>query len=1084
MLNALAERPRVGVLGPVIVEGRDGSPVEPPGTLAKALIAVLAVAPRRTGGVVPVEAIADALWGDARPRNAKAALHTLVSRLRSVVADGLIVSTSGGYALAVADDEVDLALAAGVDDDPAADDAPLALLDAALALWRGEPARDLGDAPVADELHDRAGRIRLRLLRRRAGARAAAGDHAGAAADLELATTADPLDEALLADRMRALAACGRRAEALAVFAAFRDRLRDELGVSPSAELVATHTQLLRADERPRPAKPTPSEPPPLRIGVRAAPNELIGRDHDVAAVRSLLGSHRLVTILGTGGLGKTRLAQEVASRSEHPVTILVELASVRTDDDLEFALASTLGIRDAAPGQQFTGAAGPPALRSRILRRLSERPTLLVLDNCEQVVASAAHWAAEMLAAVPALVILATSRSPLAIGAERVYPLDTLGVLADEPGSVGGAAASPGPAMRLFLERARAVRPSAALPVEVVARLCERLDGLPLAIELAAARVRSLSVTQIEARLEHRFELLSSGDRSAPERQRTLHAVIEWSWALLEPEEQRALARLSMFADGFDADAATVVLGRDPLPVLEGLIAQSLLRVVESPETDAARYRMLETVREFGQARLDGDDRASAVAAMSAWGRSIGGSLLTATRSGRQVDALQALVVEEDNLIALLRLACADADADTVLTLFAALAYAWTVRGMHAEVVGFSQAVLDATRGSRPGGEVAMPAMLAYTLMTITNLIATAPAGLRALARLRSLRRRGLAVPAALDALSGMLAALPDLASATDRLHEMAASDDPETAMLGSLMRAQFDENDGDPQSARRFARRAAELARQTGDAWSESVASMLLAQLASQSAEPAEALRWCAVARPRLRQLRAEEDLLQLEWIEVASLLSAGRVEDARPRIAALVVDHRTTADGLLLRSVGELASVELARVDGRPRDAGEHARRLVDGFVRPAQRSSPWFLLALAAVVSGAAHDGRDADLNAEWADVLRRRTLATLRARPDAVDKPVLGSAALGWSAWALRRPELRARGLELLAIGELLQPRQDVPALRLATHLVEAEGVTGLEAVRQARSAAGALGPDAGVGRARELLAAPVPGVRA
>ncbi|WP_448810717.1 AfsR/SARP family transcriptional regulator [Agromyces bauzanensis] len=1094
MLNALAERPRVSVLGPVMVEGRDGSPVEPPGTLAKALIAVLTVAPRRIGGVVPVEVIADELWGDARPRNAKAALQTLVSRLRSVAAEGLIVSTSGGYALALADDEVDLGLATMVDHEiDGDDDGPLAALDAALALWRGEPAHDLGDAPIAEELGERAGRLRLRLLERRAAARATTGDHAGAAADLELAASAQPLNESLLAAWMRALAASGRRAEALSAYARFRSRLRDELGVSPSSELVALHAALLRADG-PGGGGGVAGEPRAgggssrLRIGLRAAPNELIGRDRDVAAVRELLGSHRLVTVLGTGGLGKTRLAQEVAARTELPAVIVVELASVRSDDDVVFALASTLGIREAAPGQQLAGLAARPDLRARIVGQLAERPTLLVLDNCEQVIAGAASWAAELLAAAPALVVLATSRSPLAVGAEQAYPLEPLAALDDrddrddEPGSPGDAPA-PGPAARLFLERARAVRPAATLPLDVVARLCDRLDGLPLAIELAAVRVRSLSVAQVEARLEHRFELLSTGDRSAPERQRTLQAVIEWSWALLGHEEQLALTRLSWFPDGFDADAAIAVVGPNALQALDGLVAQSLLGVSELPGTGTARYRMLETVREFGQVRLEAaGEKTDVVAAMTEWARSVAGSRLAETRSGRQVEALRALTVEEDNLIAILRLAIAARDSDTVFIVFAALGYAWTVRSMHSEVMGFSQAIIDATRGSRPGPATAMPATLTYALVASTNLIIGAPTGVRALARLRSLRRRGLPVPPALDALGGVLTALPDQPLATSRLHAMTDSDYAETALLGSLLRAQFEENDGDPESARRDARRAVELARQTGDVWSEALSAMMLAQLASQSAEPDEALRWSEAARRGLRLIEAEQDVLQLEWIVTGSLLSAGRIEEARPRLAALLVDERTTADGLVLSSVGEFGSVELARLDGRPGDASDHARRLLDSFAKPAQRSSPWFLLVLAGLVSGSIHDGRDADEVARWAGMLRRRMIATLRVWPGHVDKPVLGTVALGWSAWALRQPELRPRGLELLAVGELLRPRQDVPALRVTTHLAEAERIAGVESVQRARSAARAVAPHTRAGRARELLAAPVPEV--
>ena len=232
------------------------------------------------------------------------------------------------------------------------------------------------------------------------------------------------------------------------------------------------------------------------------------------------------MTVLGAGGLGKTRLAQEVAGRATVPLVVVVELASVRTDDDVVLALASTLGVREASSNRRI--AEGALDVRDRILARLEEGPALLVLDNCEHVIDGAARWAADLLASLPSLRIVATSRSPLTIGAEQVFPLEPL------------ASDAAGPAVELFVERATAARPGVDLPLEVIARLCTRLDGLPLAIELAAARVRSMTVEQIESRLENRFALLAGGDRTAPERQRTLRAVIDWSWALLSADERR----------------------------------------------------------------------------------------------------------------------------------------------------------------------------------------------------------------------------------------------------------------------------------------------------------------------------------------------------------------------------------------------------------------------------------------------------------------------------------------------------------------------------------------------------------------
>ena len=263
--NAPAEQPRVRVLGPISVEGPDGTPVEPPGALAKALVAVLAVVPQSAGGGVGVEAIVDELWGDAQPRNAKAALQTLVSRLRASTGDGVLRSIPGGYALGVDTAQLDLSLAVQSSTDASAD---LAALDAALALWRGEPGTDLGDAPIAEALAERASAARSALLERRARVRADAGDHAGSAADLDVLLDLHPLNEQLVEAQLRELAASGRRADALAAFAAFRERLADELGVSPSARLVALNTELLRDD----PAPIAPTAPASTSAGWACAP--------------------------------------------------------------------------------------------------------------------------------------------------------------------------------------------------------------------------------------------------------------------------------------------------------------------------------------------------------------------------------------------------------------------------------------------------------------------------------------------------------------------------------------------------------------------------------------------------------------------------------------------------------------------------------------------------------------------------------------------------------------------------------------------------------------------------------------------
>ncbi|WP_395242468.1 ATP-binding protein [Agromyces sp. MMS24-K17] len=1112
---------RVALLGPVLVEGRDGVLAEPPGVLAKALLATLAGADgRAVDRTHGVDGIVDEIWGDEPPRNRKQALQTLVSRLRTTCSEGLVASRPGGYALALAPEATDVGLAHALGRDAAAHardgdhEAAIGCLDRALVLWRGEPGLDLGAAPAGAALAEATAALRVGLRELRARCLLDAGDAAAAVAELEPLAAAHPLDEHLQHTRLRALAAAGRRTDAIAAFATFRSALRDDLGISPGPALVALHADLLRADatgeasgpppgSRPSEAarRPDPFERamPRTRIGVRAAPNPLIGRVDDVRHVEALLAQHRLVTILGTGGLGKTRLAQEVAARSDAPAVVVVELASIRADADVVLALASTLGIREAsAAGSRLGELARRPDLRDRIVEKLAERPTLLVVDNCEQVVEGAASWVADLLGAVPGLRVLATSRSPLEIGAERTYRLDPLSATADGDGSgrgrgrPDGAEAGLGPAVELFVERARAARPGAALPRAAIGRLCERLDGLPLAIELAAARIRSMGVEQIEARLGDRFALLAGGDRSAPERQRTLLAVIEWSWALLTPAERLALPRLAWFVDGFTLEAAESVLD-DPaaVDVLDGLIAQSLLSVADGSPADAGagaqaaaaaapRYRMLETVREFGQSRLGDDEREAVLGAVDRWARDFSEHALTTLRGPGQIAGLARTSAEQDNLVAVLRRAIERRDAATILPVFSCLGYFWTVRSAHSEIIAFSGPVLDATRGFRPTAADATAATLAFTLIGGTNLAVFTSTGLRALARLRAVARLGLPLPPWLEAIGGFILAAPDLALAKERMDAMAESDDPETALLANVLRTQFAENAGEPEAARADGQRAYALATELGDTWAQAMSALLLAELDAQDGDAEGTLRWARRSRTSLLAIGASEDVRQVDWRIATALLTSGRYAEAAERFDALSEADPSFPDGVELSKMTGLGRAELARLDGRLGEAVVLAREVVDGYVDSKIRSSPWFLLTLAGFIAGGARSGwPEADL-ARWASTLRRQATATMRARPGFVDRPVLGTVAVGWSAWAAGHPPLADRAAELFALAEALRSRQDLPSLARASIEETVVAGVGRAALAAARARVAAMSPDEQTERARALLAEPVP----
>ncbi|MFZ0214431.1 MAG: BTAD domain-containing putative transcriptional regulator, partial [Candidatus Dormiibacterota bacterium] len=483
-----------------------------------------------------------------------------------------------------------------------------------LSLWRGEPLAEFGDEGLlAGE------RLRLRELERtaqalHAEARLRLGDRDGLVSRLESLTAAHPLDEALLGQLLRALAAEGRRAEALVRFDEFRRRLREELGADPSAALQQLHVALLRRDPSlDRVAGGTPAVLGPTNL--RARLTSFVGREVDREELAARLARQRLVTLVGPGGAGKTRLAEEVAraARSTFRDGVwLVSLASVRDAADLPRVVLSTLSRHDGSLADLVASMGGDLLLG--LVAALEDRRLLIVLDNCEHLIAGAAWLADTLLGGTRGVCILATSREPLGVGGEALWPVSSLDL--PEAGTDGDAAAA-SPAVRLFCDRARAVQPgfrldATALPA--VLRICRDLDGMPLAIELAAARLRSLSAPQIAERLADRFRLLSAGSRTALPRHQTLRAVVDWSWDLLEPSERTLLRRLAVFVgspclepveDVCAGLPSVELLAREHvLEVLSALVDRSL--VVATLQGEAMRYRLLETVRAYATERLD----------------------------------------------------------------------------------------------------------------------------------------------------------------------------------------------------------------------------------------------------------------------------------------------------------------------------------------------------------------------------------------------------------------------------------------------------------------------------------------------
>ncbi len=614
-----------GILGPVEARHADGSPVTLGGPKVRTLLALLLA---DAGNVVSTDRLIDGLYGEAPPEGAANALQSQVSRLRRSLG-GLVELHPAGYRIVADKSDVDAfrfeelardgrqALNAG---NPGQAEK---LLRAALELWRG-PAEV--DSARLDEL-------RLAAMEDHAEAQLALG---GANVPRLKELVAEyPLRERLRGQLMRALAASGRQAEALTAFEDARRTLADELGADPSPELAEAHLAILKGQT----------------AEVNRVPAQLtsfVGREPELARVTELLTANRLVTLTGPGGTGKTRLAVEAAGKLND--VCFVELAEAV--DELPQVVLAALGMREPARSHRQVA---PPI--ERLVAALTDRPMVLVLDNCEHVIDAAAQLAGRLLAAHAELRILATSREPLAITGETLFPVPQLDIE---------------PATRLFTDRAKAVRSDFEAGEEDIAHICRALDGLPLAIELAAARVRSLPVTQLAARLADRFALLSKGSRAAEARHRTLRAVVEWSWDLLDNNERLLASRLTVFAGGATlADAESVCGLPDTLDLLAGLVDKSLV------EVSGDRYRMLETIRAFCAEHLADDTRRVHAVHFLDFARRANTHLLGA----QQLSWLAALDAEHDNLQAALRWAV-EADDALALQLIGALSTYWWMRG------------------------------------------------------------------------------------------------------------------------------------------------------------------------------------------------------------------------------------------------------------------------------------------------------------------------------------------------------------------------------------------------------------------
>ncbi|MFH9348397.1 AfsR/SARP family transcriptional regulator [Kitasatospora sp. NPDC017646] len=794
-----------GILGTTTAHHDDGTPVPLGGARLRALLTALAL---RQGRPVPADLLVDEVWEAEPPQDSSAALQTLVGRLRRTIGRERIGSGPAGYWLTGPDTDLADFQRLSTEGRRALDAGDHALaaerLRAALALWRGPALADLPDrAGPAARLEAQRDEVR----RHRITADLGLGRATELVAELAELCERQPLDEPLQLLMLRALHESGRTAEALRHYERTRRALADELGADPGRRLQALHAELLKSTEpgpRPGPraeagphpepavpaaaADPTPAPQLPRAAGnLRGRLTSFVGRDADLVALRSMVTRRRLVTLTGPGGSGKTRLSVE-SGRAEQasghwPDGVwLAELAPLESPEAVPAAVVSALGLREIVLHSSSMVAEVIEKRAEDPVRRLVEhcghRRMLLVLDNCEHLIQAAADLVDTLLAECPGLTVLATSREPLGVPGETVLPVEPL------PDPV---------ALQLFTERAAAARPGfdPRSDPQACAEICRRLDGLPLAIELAAARLRVMTARQIADRLDGRFALLTAGSRTLLPRQQTLRAVVDWSWDLLGKRERAVLRRLSVFAGGWqleDAEAVcadgTEVVGPEVADLLLSLVDKSLLVADLGDDGGQPRYRMLETIHEYATERL-----AESAAEQHATGarhlahfRALVATADLSIHGPQQLHWLAVLEREQDNIRAALRRAIDLADEEQALVLALGMGWYWSLRGYSMEARGWCNAI--AALGPDPFGPDVPPPVplernvLAYGVPMPEGVVEEA--------------RRLLAVFGLIGLFEGNLDVLgnPEAVGTAERLLDVYTEDLPQSYRFPALMR------------------------------------------------------------------------------------------------------------------------------------------------------------------------------------------------------------------------------------------------------------------------------------------------------
>jgi predicted ATPase/DNA-binding SARP family transcriptional activator len=868
------------------------------------------------GGTVSVGDLAEAVWDGATPADPTNALQTLVSRLRRALGwPEAVVPEPTGYRLAVAPEDIDVhrfrALARDgrrlLQDGHAGSAARL--LAEAEGLWRGTALADLtslvGEADSAALEEER-----LAAQEDRIDADLRTGRAAEVIVELEKLVAAQPVRERPVALLIDALEADGRTPDALRVYARLRRTLAEELGADPSPALQQRHAELLGGQ----------TTATRTRTNLRAQLTSFLGRDTELAQLSELIGQSRLVTLIGPGGAGKTRLACEVGTAlvPDTPNGVwLVELAAVTDPVDLAQAVVGSLGVRNAVNIE-----ARPTARRDafeRLTDALADREAILILDNCEHLIDAAADLADRLLALCPRLRILATSREPLAITGEVLFAVPPLRHDADDPAAVLAT-----PAVRLFADRAGAASPGLRLDetsAAAVVEICRRLDGLPLAIELAAARTRTMSVEQIAARLDDRFRLLTGGSRTALPRHRTLRAVVDWSWDLLGPAERDLAERIAVFPAGVTAASAAAAAGGAPVEeTLAALVDRSLLQFLGGRH---ARYRMLETIREYGIDRLSergvlGEARER----HAEYFRALAVEAEPELRAAQQMEWIALVDAERENFYAALTHFADVGDANRAVQLAGALAWFLTMRGEHDVAMSWLGIALAVPGATDTIQRLTAAGAFALNQMVVQDMEKGQQSLLEVDAELAPLL--GPDTPPELAMLGVMSALFTNNAEvAEQRIAWGLASGDEWTAAAMQVIRAVFAENNGDLDTVRGALAKALDTAQRLGERFLLASSLEVLGRLRQLDGDLRGAIAALTESSEITEEFGNVSDAVRA-WCTIGLLyLRLGEVADARRWIEGAAA-HFDTLEARFGQIPVDGARALLALHDGRLDDA----------------------------------------------------------------------------------------------------------------------------------------------------------------